>query len=177
MIIIRLKNREDTNKVVNELSSLGLKAKVTGWKEKLSYFTEIVSSFDIIRIISFIIGIVISAVSIYIILYINILNKRVQIGIMKAIGVNSEVISLSYIMQAIFYGVIGSIAGIFLTLLMVQYFTFNPINTPIAKITPMISLGNIVFVVFSTIIISILSGYLVSRRVTKQHILQSISNA
>jgi putative ABC transport system permease protein len=119
-------------------------------------------------------GLLISAISIYVILFINILNKKTQIGIIKAIGIKSKVVALSYIMLSFFLGIIGSILGVGLTLLMVKYFEFNPIHTGVGELVPQVDLEIFLFVGTAIILASVISGYIVSKRITKQNIIEAI---
>lgn len=176
IIIVRLSDRKLTEKMFFEISFLGINAEVYNYNDKLVFYSDIVNSFGVISLISLIIGVIIAAISVYIILYINILHRRVQIGIIKAIGVDSETISLSYLLQALFYGIFGSILGILLTFLMLGYFNLNPISTSIGRVIPDITLNNYVLVSLTIIIASTLTGYFVSRRIIKQNILNSILN-
>jgi putative ABC transport system permease protein len=173
-IIILLSDRSHSDEMVTELSKMNLNVKISTWEDKSSMFSSIVDSFSVIGNISFFIGILISAISIYVILYINILNKKTQIGIIKAIGIKSKVISLSYILLSFFLGIIGSIFGVILTLLMIGYFRFNPIKTGIGELVPQVTIGLLLFVGTTIILASVISGYIVSKRITKQNIIGAI---
>lgn len=173
-IVILLPDRTYSEEVVNQLSLMNLNLKILTWEDKSSMFSSIVDSFNILGNLSFFIGILISSISIYVILYINILNKRTQIGIIEAIGIKSKIVSTSYILLSLFLGILGALSGIILTLLVVEYFKFNPIRTGINELVPQIGPG--IFILVSVVIIfaSVLSGYIVSRRITKQNIIEAI---
>jgi len=173
-IIIKLPHRDYTKAALDELSNMHINAKISTWKEKSSKFSSVLDSFLIIGDISFFIGLLISAISIYVILYVNILNKKTQIGIIKAIGIKSKVIALSYVMLSFFLGVIGSILGILLTLLMVEYFKYSPIQTGVGELVPQVTPQIFLLVGFAIVLISIISGYLVSKKITKQNIIEAI---
>jgi len=173
-IVILLPKREYAGETIEELSKMNLNVKISDWEEKSSKFSSVVDSFTIIGNISFFIGILISAISIYVILYINILNKKTQIGIIKAIGIKSKVVALSYVMLSFFLGIIGSVLGVILTLLMVEYFRFNPIQTGVGELVPQVTLGIFILVGSAILLASIISGYIVSKKITKQNIIEAI---
>jgi putative ABC transport system permease protein len=173
-IIIRLPDRSYTKGTIKEIENLNLNAKVYDWEEKTSQQNSIVESFLIIGDLSFIIGIIISAISVYIILYINILNKKSQIGIIKALGIKSKVVSTSYVILSLFLGILGSIAGILLTFIAVEIFKSNPIETGVGNLAISVSPINFIVVTLSITLASVFSGYLVSKRITKQNIITSI---
>jgi putative ABC transport system permease protein len=156
------------------LARMNLNVEILTWKDKSSRFSSIVDSFGIIGNISFLIGMLISAISIYVILYINILNKKTQIGIIKAIGIKSKIVGLSYVFLSLFLGIIGSVFGIILTLLMIEYFKINPIQTGIGELVPRVTLSLFLIVSIAIISVSVISGYLVSRKITKQNIIEAI---
>lgn len=176
MILLRLSDRELTQKVIEELSFLGINAKIIGWEDKLSFYSGIIDSFDVVGNLSFLIGVVISAISVYVILHINILNKKVQIGIMRAVGIKSKIISFSYTLQGFFYGVFGSVFGIIFTLTTISYFKINPIVTPIGNLVPQAAFKIFMLVASAIIIASTLTGYFVSRKIVKLNIIESIAN-
>lgn len=175
-IVIRLPDRSCSDNLIEEISKIGINAKILTWEEKSSRLSSTVDSFAIIGNISFFIGLLISAISIYVILYINILNKKTQIGIIKAIGIKSRVIALSYVMLSFFLGVIGSAMGILLTLSMMGYFKFNPIKTGIGYLVPQVTMQVFLLVGFAIMFASIISGYIVSKKITKQNIIEAVFN-
>ncbi|MCK4553089.1 FtsX-like permease family protein [Candidatus Pacearchaeota archaeon] len=175
-IIIRLPDRSYTQETIEEISKFEINAKISTWEEKSSRFASVLDSFEIIGDISFFLGLLISAISIYVILYINILNKKTQIGIIKAIGIKSKIIALSYVMLSFFLGVIGSIVGILLTLFMIECFKFSPIQTGVGELVPQVTIWIFWFVGFAIVLASVISGYIVSKKITKQNIIEAIFN-
>jgi putative ABC transport system permease protein len=173
-IVILLPDRAFSDEIAEELARMNLNVEILTWKDKSSRFSSIVDSFGIIGNISFLIGMLISAISIYVILYINILNKKTQIGIIKAIGIKSKIVGLSYVFLSLFLGIIGSVFGIILTLLMIEYFKINPIQTGIGELVPRVTLSLFLIVSIAIISVSVISGYLVSRKITKQNIIEAI---
>lgn len=174
-IIVRLPDRSYSDDLVSELIEMNIDAKISTWKEESSKLSSTVDSFSVIGNISFFLGLLISAISIYVILYINILNKKTQIGIIKAIGIKSKVVALSYVMLSFFLGVVGSAFGILLTLFMVECFKFYPIVTGIGNLVPQVGVDVFVLVSVAIILASIASGYIVSKKITKQNIIEAIS--
>lgn len=174
VIRVLLYDQVDTKKVLQEISQMGINAKISDWQEKLAFMADITNSFGVIGTFSFFMGILISSISVYIILYINIINKKVQIGIIKAVGIDSGVISWSYIIQAIFLGIFGAIFGALLTFGIVTYFSFFPIVTPMGMLVPAISTSTYLLISVVIVFASTITGYLVSRKIIKQNILDSI---
>ena len=87
-------------------------------------------SFAIINLVSLIVSIVITTVVLFIVITIKTINNRKQIGILKAIGVQKEVIMHSYGFQVIILALFGIIIGIAITTVLVIYMSIHPIVTP-----------------------------------------------
>ena len=75
-------------------------------------------------------SIIITTVVLFIVITIKTLNSRRQIGILKAIGVDKEVIMHNYGFQVIILAILGIILGIVLTMLLAVYMAIHPVVTP-----------------------------------------------
>lgn len=131
--------------------------------------------FNIIGTILGSVSVVVALITIFIIIYINALTRRRQIGIMKGIGVTNFAIEFSYICQAVFYVLIGSgIALVLIFALLKPYLDLHPIDTPFASIVlvadPMSVATKFLLVMF----ISTLAGYLPARLIVKKNTLNAI---
>ena len=77
------------------------------------------------------IGIVVASITIFIIVFINALSRRQQIGILKGIGIERNAIQIAYVIQAAFYALVGSLLGALITYgILIGYFERNPIQFP-----------------------------------------------
>ena len=74
-------------------------------------------------------SIIITTVVLFIVITIKTLNSRKQIGILKAIGVDKEVIMHNYGFQVIILAVLGIILGVIITLLLAAYMAVHPVVT------------------------------------------------
>lgn len=129
-------------------------------------------------ILGFLIGLIVSAVgaiTIFIIIYINAVVKRKQIGILKGIGVRKDAIIYSYIFQALVYALIG--VGIALLLV---YFVFvplvaqNPIDFPFSDGIIAADASLVIGRMMIVFITSLIAGFLPAWLITKRNTLDSI---
>lgn len=131
------------------------------------------------NILGFLIGLIVAAVgaiTIFIIIYINAVVRRKQIGILKGIGVRRNAIIFSYVIQALVYAFMGT--GIALLLV---YFVFvplvaqNPIDFPfsdgIIAAEAGLVFGRITIVVITSLLAGFLPAWLIARRNTLDSIL------
>ena len=124
-------------------------------------------SFAIINMVSLVVSIIITTVVLFIVITIKTLSSRKQIGILKAIGVDKEVIMHNYGFQVIILGILGIILGIFLTLILAAYMAVNPIVTPewsaTLYVTPMDLFINSVILFIAAVVAGYVPAYQISR--------------
>jgi putative ABC transport system permease protein len=124
-------------------------------------------SFAIINTVSLIVSIIITTVVLFIVITIKTLNSRKQIGVLKAIGVDKEVIMHNYGFQVIILGVLGIILGILITSVLAAYMAYHPIVTPewsaMMYLTPLDIVTNSVILFFAALLAGYIPAYQVSR--------------
>jgi len=154
--------------VKDELTSYGVSDQVqtTGDLLAKSLGTAF-QSFAIINLVSLIVSIIITTVVLFIVITIKTLNSRKQIGILKAIGVDKEVIMHSYVFQVMILAVLGIILGIILTSLLAVYMALHPIVTPAWSatlyLTPMDLFTNSLILFIAAMVAGYVPAYQVSR--------------
>jgi ABC-type lipoprotein release transport system permease subunit len=121
------------------------------------------------------IGLVVAAITIFIVIFINAITRRKFIGILKGIGISGEAIEISYIFQSLFYAVIGSAIGLAVLYgILVPMIAAHPIDFPFSDgilVAPPLDTGvRILLLVLTTVI----AGYLPSRMIVRRNTLDSI---
>ena len=154
--------------VKNELIQYGVTPKVQTTADLLSKsMGRALQSFAIINMVWLIVGIIITSVVLFIVITIKTLNSRRQIGILKAIGVDKEVIMHNYGFQVIIMAVMGIFFGIILTFLMSLYLTAHPIVTPewsaTLYLTPLDYITNSLILFLASVVAGYVPAYQVSR--------------
>lgn len=79
------------------------------------------------------VGLIASAISVGVIIYINVVHKRRQIGIMKAIGAGNYFVFTVFIFEAGLFAVVGVIGGDILGYYGTKYFETHPFWEPMMK--------------------------------------------
>jgi len=154
--------------VKDELIQYGVSQKVQTTADLLAKsMGRALQSFAIINMVSLIVGIIITTVVLFIVITIKTINSRRQIGILKAIGVDKEVIMHSYGFQVIIMAVLGIVFGLVITLTMAAYLAANPIVTPewsaTLYLTPMDLIQNSLILFAASIVAGYVPAYQVSR--------------
>lgn len=151
-------------------------AKIRTFEEALPKFiTDIKNTFNILGTFIGAVGIIVASITIFIIIFINAISRRRQIGILKGIGINARAIEIAYVLQAAFYALIGSTLGTLVTyLFLVGYFERNPIDFPFSDgILVAEPLGTLIrFVVL--FIVTLIAGFIPAWLIVRKNTLNSI---
>lgn len=121
------------------------------------------------------IALVVASITIFIVIYINAITKRKLIGIMKGVGISPTAVQFSYLVQAIFYGLSGSVIGLILTFGFLEpYFQAHPIDFPFSDGILVVTLGSAAIRVAILLLVTIVAGYLPAKLIVRQNTLDSI---
>ncbi len=121
------------------------------------------------------IALVVASITIFIVVFINAITKRKFIGIMKGIGIKPLAVELSYVFQAIFYGLAGSVLGLLLTFGMLKpYFAANPIDFPFSDGILVVTPWSAGIRVTILILVTILAGFIPAKLIVRKNTLDSI---
>lgn len=131
--------------------------------------------FNVIGTILGSVSVVVALITIFIIIYINALTRRRQIGIMKAVGVTEFAIEFSYICQALFYVFVGSgIALVIIFAFLKPLIDAHPIDTPFALIVLVAEPASVALKFLLVMVVSVFAGYLPARFIVSTNTLNAI---
>lgn len=121
------------------------------------------------------INVIVAGITIFIIIFINVSNKKRQIGILKAIGIPESVIILSYVFQALFYVVVGITLGTILLYTVIQpYVLAHPLSFPFGPVVLFITAAVYLQSIGLLFAIGLIGSFVPSRQVTSISILDAI---
>ena len=175
-VVMRVKNPKDAENIKEKVIAAGVNEPVFTMAEKSdAILRQAMQSINMIDVVSKIISLIVGAALILIIIYINVLNRKREIGILKAIGITPRSIVLSYAFISMFYVSMGILAGLVLYFALMYYFTMNPVTFyDTLTIIPEIQVGLIMQNVFMMLGMSVIAGVLPAWMVSKESILKSI---
>jgi putative ABC transport system permease protein len=161
--------------IKDELQSYGVAEEVQTTADLLSKsLGRVLQSFAIINTVSLIVSIVITTVVLFVVITIKTLTSRRQIGILKAIGVDKEVIMHTYGFQVIILAAFGIVLGIILTSLLALYMSVHPVVTPewsaYLYLTPTDIITNSLILFGAAIV----AGYIPAWRIAQEDIQKSM---
>ena len=136
---------------------------------------QIIQTFNLLGNMVAVIALIVGAITIFIVIYVNAITRRKFIGILKGIGISSRAIEISYVCQALLYAFSGiAIASILILGLLVPFFILHPINYPLGKGTLAITTSDVAVRAIILSITAFISGFIPAWLVTKQNTLDSI---
>lgn len=175
MIVVRASHGREfsVQRSLADLNYTGLR--VHNWRDGATVMDTITGSFQSLNTIMLMVGIIIAAVTIFIVIYVDIINKRRQIGIQRAIGVKPRVIVFSYILLALFYAVCGVIVGLVIFLGgLVPYVVAHPFSLPIADVTLNVSWSELLVRAEIVLAVAIISGAIPAIMASRMKMLEAI---
>jgi len=167
-IAIKLNSGEDEDEFRKKLMGIGITEEIRVWREFAGIIEMLTRTISKIGSILNLIGLLVAFVIIFVVIYINTINKRRQIGVQKAIGIGRSVIVASFVLQAIFYASFGMILGFFaIQYLIIPYTIIHPFQLPVGPVILSLSNTEALFratlLFFATIVASFIPAYKVAR--------------
>jgi len=174
-ILIRSDKSRTNDELKQELYNSGVKDDIKTSEETLDgIIGDVVESFSLLTIVSTIVSLIIAIVVLFMVIYINTLNRKSQIGVLKAIGVSEGVIIGSYIMQSLFYTFSAMLIGGVILYVIISYLIQNPVPFPPGPLIPVVEISTVVQSIVSLIVTSVVAGFLPSWSITRRNIIESI---
>lgn len=175
LVLVKLSTNGNEEEFRITMMNYGIQEPIKTWSEEGGGFLrDTNASFGLVLSIMNIFSLVIGAIVIFIVIFINTVNKRKQIAIMKAIGIKKEIIINSYIIQVACLCLAGIIVGVLLFEGMTWYLTMNPLKFPIGDVPPLLDPGMMVQSIISLIIVSLIGGYIPAWQTAKEEILDGM---
>jgi putative ABC transport system permease protein len=176
-IVVRTDRRGIEDEVVARMKAAGVPGTIRTWEQAAGMVREITSSFVTINALMTIVGFFIAAVTIFIIIYVDVTHRRQEIGILRAIGVRSPLIVTTYILQAAVYSFAGVALGTVLYFAILwPYFQAFPFKIPIGDVSLSIIPWDYLFRAFTVVFVGMLSGFIPALIGTRRPILDDILN-
>lgn len=177
-VSIKLKKGATPEEVRDALlyRGVGEVARVQTYEDALPQaFRDIINTFGMLGTMFSSIGLVVASVTIFIVIFVNALTRRKFIGILKGIGIHGRAIEISYVIQSVFYALMGSAVGLVLVYeLLVPFFLKHPINFPFSDGILVAPLNETFMRVGLLVFATIIAGYIPAWMIIRKNTLDSI---
>lgn len=174
-ILLRGESAGEAEALKFTLMGYGVHEQLKTWREKgQGILGDAIASFNLINTIMKIVALVVASVVIFIVTYINIINRKKQIAILKAIGVRKQIIEGSYLIQVLFQCGCGAFVGILMINVIVLALTVNKIRFPMGYLTPVLDYNTVLVSIVLLCLVSLISAYIPARQVANEEILDAM---
>ena len=174
-ILIKTKDRGNEERYVKQLLELGIKENIKPWTIYAASIKNITRSFDMISMLISAIGLFVASVTIFIIIYVSTISKRRQIGILRAVGIKESIVIYSYIFQALFIVICGTVIGLFFMFFVLKpWFVGHPLKFPVGFVSLLILPENILINAISLIAVALIAGFVPSWIAVRETIIDAI---
>ncbi|MCC7575649.1 MAG: FtsX-like permease family protein [Methanomethylovorans sp.] len=175
-VVVRVTDQGTEAKIRDKIREVGVNEQIFTWADKSeSLIRQAMQSMGAIDIMSKIVSLIVGAALVLIIIYINVLNRKKEIGILKAVGITPRSIVLSYAFLSTFYVSLGIFAGLILYLTLMFYFQANPVVFyETIEISPVIDPVLLIQSIVTMLTLSVIAGILPAWSVSRESILKAI---
>ncbi len=175
-VLVRVDEQGTEEQIKDKIREAGVNEQIFTWADKSeSLIKQAMQSIGAINIMSKFVSLVVGATLILIIVYINVFNKKKEIGILKAVGITPRSIVISYALLSMFYVSLGIFAGLILYFSLMLYFQGHPVTFyETMKIKPNIDPRLLIQSIFTMLTMSVIAGILPAWNVSRESILKAI---
>jgi len=174
-ILVKIEQTGDESRFIEEFKTLGINGEIRSWEEYGGAISGIVSSFGAVTSLISAIGLAVAGIVMFIVIYITVINKKRQIGILRAIGIKEGIIIRSYLTQALFYAITGAIfGGLIFGFVVEPYFIRHPLDIAIGLVSLAVEPATIQNAVLGLILSAILAGIIPVLSIIRQSIIKTI---
>ena len=175
-VVVRVDEQGTEDQMKDKIRDAGVNEEIFTWADKSeSLLRQAMQSIGAIDTMSTIVSLIVGAALVLIIIYINVLNRKKEIGILKAVGITPNSIVLSYAFLSMFYVSMGILAGLVLYFTLMIYFQANPVSFyETMEIAPEIDPVLLIQSILTMLTISVIAGILPAWSVSRESILKAI---
>jgi len=175
-VVVRVDKQGSEDQVKDKIREAGVNEQIFTWADKSeTLIKQAMQSMGAIDTMSKFVSLIVGAALVLIIIYINVLNRKKEIGILKAVGITPRSIVLSYAFLSTFYVSLGIFAGLILYFSLMFYFQMNPVVFyETMEIRPQIDYMLLIESIVTMLTLSVIAGILPAWSVSKESILKAI---
>ena len=158
-----------------EIIRTGEEIKVLSWVEYAGIVRSMTDSFTVINAILNIVNLLVAGITVFIVTYIEVTNRRRQIGIQRAIGITPFSITLAYLIRATLYAVVSVALAVLLFINVVMPLEMRyPFHFPFGDVYLRVGPDKMVWTGSILLVVTILASLLPVRGIMRMKIINAI---
>lgn len=179
-IYVKLEEGADRDSVISTTQQLGLvifrqPLRFQTWEDVLGVMKSMTKTLDQIIAILRTTALVVASITIFIVTYVDLVNKRRQIGIERAIGITSSSIVASYVIRAVIYAAFGILAAaLIFRYAVVPIEAVHPFHFPFGDVMLAVDLSTLVSSAFILCGVAIASAFVPAFQTVRTKIIDAI---
>jgi putative ABC transport system permease protein len=174
-INVKVQNDAEIPGIIEKINSIESGLKVLKWQDYAGIVRSLTDSFNVINTILNVVNLLIAGITVFIVTYIDVANRRRQIGVQRAIGITPRSITLSYLLRAIFYAVTAIILAILLFNFVVAPLEARyPFHFPFGAVYLVVGWPEILRMTAIVMSVSLVASFLPVRGVMRMKIMDAI---
>jgi putative ABC transport system permease protein len=172
---VKTEDGVELESVIAEIGAVRDGLKFQTWEDAEGMLRSMTDSFKQIIQILRVIALIVAAITIFIVTYVDLVNKRRQIGIERAIGITGASIVLSYIFRAIFYAVLGILlAALIFVYVVVPLEAHRPFHFPFGDIFLPVNIGYLIISAAILFVVASVSAFAPAWQTIRTKIIDAI---
>jgi putative ABC transport system permease protein len=174
-IRVKLEDGIDPEWLISQISSFRKDLKFQTWVDRAGLVRSMTDSFDIIKRILWIVNLLVAGITIFIVIYVDVINRRRQIGIQRAIGITPQSITTSYLFRTLFYVAMGMlIGGLIFNFVVVPLEARYPLHFPIGSAYIHVDIAYKIAMAVTLLAVSMVSAIIPVLRTIKINLIDAI---
>ncbi len=172
-IIIKLNQENIEKEFIRKLMITGIGEDIYNSRSRQSF--DIGATFVMVKAIVGLVAFIVAMTTLFVVIYINAVNKKKLIAIIKAVGINRKIILLSFVFQSLFYTLSGIVVGLLIMyLVIIPYFISNPLELPFGAVS--LLMGPQLVVTYMTVFLAfaVIAGAVPAYQVIRENIIDAM---
>jgi putative ABC transport system permease protein len=174
-IIVRGERASRERALIESLRHSGVVGTFGTWEDNAGIMKPVTKSFASINLLLSFVALLIAAVTIFIVIYIDVMNRKQQIGILRALGIKTWIVRATYMLKSAAYAASGLAVGlaVFLAIL-VPTFSAHPFSLPICDAVLVVDARDLQIRAAALLLVAVVSGLIPAVLATRMGIVDTI---
>jgi putative ABC transport system permease protein len=108
-IRVKMSDEADAAAIIEQMRQIRDGLRILTWQDYAGIIRSMTDSFNVINAILNVVNLLIAGITVFIVTYVDVTNRRRQVGIQRAIGITPGSIAIAYLLRAVFYAIVASI--------------------------------------------------------------------